>query len=386
MLNFTFFNPVKIVFGKGQIAALPSLLTGRKNILLTYGGGSIKSNGVFSQVLEVLKDFEVAEFGGIEANPRYETLMKAVQICREQKIDFLLAVGGGSVIDGTKFIAAAAKFQGEEPWDILAKSAPVVEALPFGAVLTLSATGSEMNSFSVVSRTTPPAKLSFASGKVYPQFSILDPETTMSLPERQIINGIIDPFVHVTEQYLTKNVSTPLQDRQACAVLSTLVEIGPKVLSAPKDYDLRSNLMWCATQALNGVIGAGAVQDWATHQIGHELTSAFDLDHAQTLAVILPALLKHQISNKKEKLAQYGKWVWGLQGSDEVAIATQAITKTEVFFRSLGAKTKLSEYGIKASDHAGIATRVMAVMKVPFGENRNIGLQEINEILAIAQA
>ncbi len=385
MLNFEYYNPTRIVFGKGQIAKIRELIPPSKKILMTYGGGSIKQNGVYDQVKNALQGHKVIEFAGIEANPVYETLMKAVKICRDEKIDFLLAVGGGSIADGTKFIAAAVKYKGEDPWDILKSGAEIGDVLPVGCVLTLSATGSEMNAYAVVSRNNPPAKLSFGSPKVYPVFSVLDPETLFTLPERQILNGIVDPFVHVNEQYLTRDVNSPLQDAQACAVLRTLIDIGPKALKEPKNYELRANLMWCATQALNGVISCGVVEDWSTHMIGHELTNSFGLDHAQTLAVIHPAILKHQAENKLSKLKNYAENVWGINTGSEMEKANKAIQKTEGFFRSLGVKTKLREYNISSKDYPMIAERVMAVMKTPFGENKNIGYEQILEILKIAE-
>ncbi|RJP58314.1 MAG: iron-containing alcohol dehydrogenase [Candidatus Auribacter fodinae] len=380
MQNFTYHNPVKLVFGKGSIKQLADLIPSGTKIMMTYGGGSIKTNGVYDQVKNALRNHTVIEFGGIEANPLYETLMKAVELGKKENAGFLLSVGGGSVLDGTKFIAAAMRFEKGDPWEILASGAEVKSAVPIGCVLTLSATGSEMNGFSVVSRKTPTEKRAFASPHVYPQFSILDPETTCSLPKRQVINGIIDPFVHVTEQYLTFDLNTPLQDRQAEGILLTLIDQGPKALQSPKDYDIRANLMWCATQALNGLIGCGVAHDWATHYIGHELTALYGIDHAQSLAVVLPGVLRHQKARKLQKLAQYGRRVWNISGLSDSDTADQAIARTESFFRSLGVATTLTEYNIPEESGRLVADRISGRGEM-LGEHQAIGKKEIREIL-----
>ncbi len=381
MNNFTYFNPVKVVFGKGTINQLAELVPAGLKILVTYGGGSIKQNGVYDQVNKALKGRDWVDFGGIEPNPRYETLMKAVALCREEGIGFLLSVGGGSVLDGTKFIALAVNFTQADPWDILAKQAPAELALPLGCVLTLPATGSEMNCFSVISRDSTQEKLAFSNPAVFPRFSILDPETTISLPVRQTMNGIADAFAHVMEQYMTFPCQAPLQDRQAEAILSTLIEYGPQVLQQPGNYQLRSNIMWAATQALNGIISCGVPQDWTTHMIGHELTALYGLDHAQTLVVVMPAVWKHQKARKALKLSQYAERIWGIKGSDSAA---QAIEKTEQFFRSLGMKTRLSEYGITAERFEQIGQR-FANRGLKLGEHEAIGKTEVIEILALCR-
>lgn len=384
MYNFQMFNPVNIIFGKDSIGNLPNLLIDKNKILFAYGSGSIKLNGVYDQVKNVLIHKEVIEFPGIEANPDFDTLMNAVTLCRKNKIDFILAVGGGSVIDGCKFIANAVPFKGADPWDILL-GAKCESAIPLGCILTLPATGTEMNSFSVISRRNTKQKKDFSSIHSYPKFSILDPTVTYSLPERQIINGIIDPFVHVTEQYLTFPVNAPLQSRQSEAILLTLIEEGPKALKNKTNYDIRANLMWCATHALNGIIGKGVPQDWATHAIGHELTALFGIDHAQTLAIILPALLKHEFEVKKQKLAHYAKNVFNLSYASENKLAKVAIEKTEKFFRSLGAKTRLSENKILKNDLNKIAQKVMQTSQgKKLGENERIGENEVLGILKFA--
>ncbi len=381
MQNFTYHNPVKIVFGRGSIAQLPELVPTGATILLAYGGGSIKSNGVYDQVVRALQGRQVLEFGGIEPNPRYETLMKGVEVVRAMGVSFILAVGGGSVLDGVKFIAAAAPYEGGDPWDILATGATFTRAVPFGSVLTLAATGSEMNCFAVISRDSTREKLAFGNPLVYPVFSILDPETMFSLPPRQLSNGIVDAFVHVVEQYLTYDVHAPLQDRFAESILQTLVETGPKVLAAPHDYDTRATMTWAATTAVNGFIAVGLPQDWATHGIGHELTALYGLDHAQTLAVVLPALMRHQKNRKAGKLIQYAERVWGVRdGNDEQKIDA-AIALTEGFFRSVGVKTRLAHYGI-VSGWESIPAR-FAERGTKLGEHADIGPREVSEILQL---
>ena len=344
MNNFEFFNPVKIIFGKDQLAKLAVQIPANKKVLMVYGGGSIFKNGVHAAIKETLKIFEVVEFSGIEPNPRYETAMKAVELVKSEKIDFLLAVGGGSVIDVTKFIAAAALFNGNDPWEILAKRKPVKAALPFGAVLTLPATGSEMNSGGVITREATHEKFAFSSPLTFPVFSFLLPDAASSLPKRQVANGVVDAFMHTMEQYMTYPAGAPLQDRFAESILQTLVEEGPKAYANPADYEAMSNLMWSATMALNGLIGCGVPQDWAVHMMGHELTAKFSIDHARTLAIIAPSHYKYNFENKKEKLAQFGERVWGITDGTLDEKAHAAIEKMEAFFQSLGVDTKLSKY------------------------------------------
>ncbi len=382
MQNFTFFNPVKMVFGKGSIQQLSTLVPAEPKILMTYGGGSIRQNGVYDQVKGALAGRTVLEFGGIQPNPRYETLMKAVEICRNEKIGFLLSVGGGSVLDGTKFIAAATCFTAGDPWDIVAKMAPVAKALPIGCVLTLPATGSEMNMFSVISRDSTQEKLAFADPSLFPQFSILDPVTTLSLPVQQTRNGVVDAFAHVMEQYMTYPADAALQDRQSEALLMTLIEEGPKVVSTPTDAAARANIMWAAAQALNGLVACGVPQDWTTHMIGHELTAFYGLDHAQTLAVVMPAVWQHQKKAKAAKLVQYGGRVLGLIPSDDTA--DEAIHKTEQFFRTLGMKTRLSEYGIGTERFEEIGDR-FEQRGIKLGEHAAIGRKEVIDILNLCR-
>lgn len=382
MENFTFHNPVRVHFGKGQIAKLAAEIPAGTKVLLTYGGGSIKANGVYDQVMKALSGREVLEYGGIEPNPRFETLMPAVELARREGVTFLLAVGGGSVLDGTKFIAAAVNFDGD-PWDILAKGARVASAMPLGAVLTLPATGSEMNSSAVVTRWETREKLAFSSRHVYPRFSILDPETTFSLPPRQVGNGIVDAFVHTTEQYLTYPADAPLQDRMAEAILSTLIEVGPKTLADPTDYQARASFMWSATMALNGIIGVGVPQDWATHSIGHELTALHGLDHGQTLAVVLPAILEVKREQKAQKLLQYAERVWGIrEGSDDQRMK-QAIDRTRAFFESVGVPTRLADYGVSPDTIPTIVKRMEGRGEVALGEREDIGPSTVQQILEV---
>ena len=380
MYNFEYKNPVKIIFGKGTIAKVANEIPKNVKILLTYGGGSIKQNGVYDQVKNALKDAEILEFGGIEVNPHYETCMKAVEIVKTENIGFLLSVGGGSVLDATKFIAAAALYEHGDPWDILARRGPVKNAIPLGAVLTLPATGSEMNGNSVITRVSTLEKLAFSSLKVMPQFSILDPECVFTLPDKQVANGIVDAFVHVMEQYLTFDINAPLQDRFAESILTTLIEEGPKVLANRKDYDAAANFMWSATMALNGLIGVGVPQDWATHGIGHELTAFHGIDHARTLAIVLPGVMKIKRNEKKDKILQYGKRIWGItEGTDDEKIDA-AIAKTAGFFESLGLPTTLPDYGVSEESVARIVAR-FEKRRYKLGEKADIGYPEIEQIL-----
>jgi NADP-dependent alcohol dehydrogenase len=382
MLNFNYCNPTRIVFGRGTIAQLSSLIPAKAKILMTYGGGSIRQNGVYEQVNQALADRAMVEFGGIEANPRYETLLRAVELGRKEKVDFLLAVGGGSIVDGTKFIAAAMPYEGKEPWDLMRDWSLIRKAVPIGCVLTLPATGSEMNNNAVVSRESTHQKLHFTTDLVLPQFSILDPETTFSLPPRQSANGVIDTFVHVFEQYLTYPAAAPLQDRMAEGILQTLVEEAPKVLANPRDYNARANLMWCATLGLNGLIGCGVPQDWASHMIGHELTALYGIDHGRTLALVAPLVMRHQRDRKRQKLLQYGARVWGLTDGDEKSRIDGAIARTEAFFQSLGVSTRLADHGVPAEAAALVAQR-LADRKMLLGEHQDLGRKEVEAILTM---
>jgi NADP-dependent alcohol dehydrogenase len=357
MTDFEFYNPVKVFFGKDMLPKIATQIPSGSRVMLLYGGGSIMKNGVYDRVRTALERFEVTDFGGIEPNPLYETAMKAVELAREKNINFLLAVGGGSVIDATKFIAAAIPYKLGDPWNILAKKMPVVSAVPLGVVLTLPATGSEMNKNSVISRKSTSEKLAFGSPQVFPVFSFLLPDAAGTLPKRQVANGIVDAFVHVTEQYLTYPVNAPIQDRFAEAILITLIEEAPGVYENPADYEAMSNLMWSATMALNGLIQCGVPGDWSVHSIGHELTALHGIDHARTLAIVLPGLWKALFEEKKAKLVQYGERVWKItEGSDDER-AQKAIDKTVEFFESLGVPTRLSAYNVNGDTIDKIVAR-----------------------------
>ena len=350
MNNFDFYNPTRIAFGEGKIAALDTLVPADAKVLILFGGESARRTGTLGEVEAALGNRQVQLFGGIEPNPSFETLMEAVTVVQRDGIDYLLAVGGGSVIDGTKFVAAASVFDGDA-WDILLKGGTNIHrALPFGSVLTLPATGSEMNKGAVVTRKSLQAKLPFHSEHVFPQFSVLDPTKSFTLPPRQVANGVVDAFVHIVEQYLTYPASAPVQDRFAEGLLQTLIDIGPQALSDPENYSVRADLMWVATLALNGLIGAGVPQDWATHMLGHELTAQHGLDHAQTLAIVLPAMLTERKDAKHGKLVQYAQRVWSIHEGSESDKAEAAIEKTRAFFESLGVKTRLGDYQL-AEEH-----------------------------------
>lgn len=383
MKNFKYYNPTTIIFGKGSIAEIGSMIPLDSRIMLLAGGGSIKFNGVYNQTREALAGYSIAEFWGIQPNPEYETCMQAVRKIKDEKVDFILAAGGGSVLDAAKFIAAAALYEGEDPWEMMGDRSSVKPALPIGSILTLPATGSESNGNAVISRKETNQKLALSSPTLWPLFAVLDPETTFSLPERQTVNGIVDAFVHVAEQYLTYDVNSPLQDRQAEAILLTLIEEAPKVKADPRNYEARANIMWSATNALNTMIGCGVAQDWATHMIGHELTVIHGLDHARTLAVVLPSLLRFQKKHKQDKLALYGRRVWNLEGSDE-KVAEAAIDKTEEFFKATGIGTRFSDYGIDVDSCLIAAERVTSRMGA-LGERGNLDREAIETILRNSQ-
>lgn len=379
MRNFTFYNPTRIHFGEGQISKLARDIPAGSRVLVTHGGGSIFQNGVWQQVEEALTGHHLTRFGGIEANPQFDTLVKAAQLAKAEQCDFILAVGGGSVIDGSKFIAAAACHDGD-PLELLSGKR-ITAALPLGCVLTLAATGSESNPHGVVTHVARQEKLPFSSALLYPRFAILDPSTTFSLPTRQIGNGVVDAFVHTIEQYLTYPADAPLQDRYAEGLLLTLIEEGPKALADPEDYAVRANLMWCATQALNGLLGCGVPQDWSTHMIGHELTALYHIDHAQTLAVVLPALLAERRQVKREKLLQYAARVWGLKEGDEDQRIDAAIQATRDFFKRMGVPTRLSEHGLDADVIPQVLAQLERHGMTALSERRDLDLEVSERIL-----
>lgn len=385
MNNFEFKNPTKIIFGKDTIEKLESEIPSDAKVLLLYGGGSIKKNGIYEQVTKALSKVDVTEFGGIPANPEYAVLMEALQVIKDKEINYLLAVGGGSVIDGTKFLSAAAVYDGDTPWDILTENVKTQKGMPFGTVLTLPATGSEMNSGAVITRAETKEKLAMGGPGLFPEFSILDPQVISSIPERQLVNGITDAFTHVLEQYMTYPIGASLQDRFAESILQTLIEVAPKVIKDPTDYKPAADFMWSCTMALNGLIQKGVPGDWAVHMMGHELTALFGIDHARTLAVIAPSHYKYNFEAKKEKLAQYGERVWNItEGSiDDKAYA--AIEKTEAFFQGLGIDTKLSDY---TEDYEGtaeeISKRFTARGWKGLGENQDLSPDKVEKIVKMA--
>lgn len=381
MKDFEFYNPVNVLFGKDQLSKISELIPAGKKIMLMYGGGSIKRNGVYDRIREALAGRALVEFGGIEPNPSYETCMQAVKKIESEEVEFLLAAGGGSVIDATKFIAAAALYETGDPWDILAKGATVERALPLAAILTLPATGTEMNKNSVISRKSTTDKRAFASPHVFPQFSVLLPDAAASLPKNQVANGIVDAFIHTTEQYLNYPVNAPIQDRFAEAVLKTLIEEGPKVYANPADYEAMSNLYWSATMALNGILSCGVPGDWSVHTIGHELTALHNIDHACTLAIVLPGILTALKEEKMGKLVQYGERVWGISEGTGAERADMAIRKTEEFFRSLGVKTRLGEYGVGQETVDVIVNKFVALKWIAFGDRRLVTPEVVRKAL-----
>lgn len=381
MNNFSFSNPVKIIFGKDSIQRIASEIPAENKVLMIYGGGSIKKNGVYDQVFKALKSFEIVEFPGIEVNPHYETCLKAIEVIRKEKIDFILAVGGGSVLDASKFIALGACYNGD-PWDIISKRVKLEKAIPLGTILTIFATGSEMNNGGVITKQATLQKEAFHSDLAYPRFSVLDPAVTFSLPLKQVGNGIVDAFVHVVEQYLTYSCDAEIQDQFSESVLKVLIEEGPKALEKPNDYNVRANLMWASSWALNGWIGCGVPSDWATHMIGHEITAFYGLDHAQTLAIVLPGIMKVLKDQKAEKLIRMGEKVFNLNrsmNSDEKINKT--IELTEKFFNQVGVKTKLSDYNLGSEVIEKVSQR-MKERGWKLGEHQNIDYEIVRKILS----
>ncbi len=385
MNNFDFKNPTKIIFGKDSIQKLEAEIPNKAKVLLVYGGGSIKKNGIYEQVKSALSKVEVIEFGGIPANPEYAVLLDALQVIKEENITYLLAVGGGSVIDGTKFLSAAALFKGDTPWDILSKNIRTEVGMPFGTVLTLPATGSEMNSGAVITRKETKQKLGMGGPGLFPKFSILDPQVIASIPKRQLANGLTDAFMHVLEQYMTYPMGALLQDRFAESILQTLIEVAPRIIKNPKDYVAASNFMWSCTMALNGLIQKGVPTDWAIHGIGHELTALFGIDHARTLAIIAPSHYRFNFEAKKDKLAQYAERVWNIQEGSIDEKAKAAIIKTEGFLHELEIDTKLSDY---TQDFEGTAEEIAKRFTdrgwLGLGEHKNLTPDKVETIVKMS--
>ena len=385
MKNFEFNHHTKITLGKGEIKHLSKEIPHDAKIMMLYGGGSIKKTGIYEQVTKALLGFNLIEYGGIPPNPEYSVLMGALRVIKEEKVDFLLAVGGGSVIDGTKFLAAAASFEGDNPWDIMTKRIPLNKTMPFGAVLTLPATGSEMNSGFVITRKETKEKLASGGPTLFPQFSILDPEVVKSIPQNQLANGVADAYMHVMEQYMTYPMGGMLQDRFAESILQTLIEVAPAIMKDPADYNAAANFMWSCTMALNGLINKGVSEDWAIHMMGHELTALFGIDHARTLAILAPSHYRYNFETKKGKLTQYAERVWNVTDGTDDEKANVAIEKTEEFFHSLGIKTKLSEY---TNDYAGTAEEVAKRFKergwIGLGEHRSLKPDDAKKIVEMS--
>lgn len=385
MKNFKFKNPTKILFGENQIENIKKEIPKDAKVLMLYGGGSIKKNGIYEQVNSALKDHDVVEFGGIPANPEYAVLLKALEVIKAENITYLLAVGGGSVIDGTKFLSAAAVFEGNDPWKILSENIPTRKGMPFGTVLTLPATGSEMNSGAVITRAETKEKRTMGGTGLFPVFSVLDPLVIRSIPQRQLANGIADAFTHVLEQYLTYPAAGYLQDRFSESILQTLIEVAPKILKDPSDYTAASNFMWSCTMALNGLIQQGVPTDWAVHAMGHELTALFGIDHARTLAIIAPSHYRFNLESKKEKLAQYAERVWNISDGSTKEKAIAAIEKTEAFFNEMGIDTKLSQY---TKDYEGTAELISKRFTdrgwLGLGEHQNLKPEDVEEIVKMA--
>ena len=385
MNNFEFKNPTKIIFGEGQIAKIATEIPKDAKILILYGGGSIKKNGIYEQVKTALKGFNIEEFGGIPANPEYAILQKALDVIKEKQITFLLAVGGGSVIDGTKFLSSAAEYKGDNPWDILDKKIPTLKGMPFATVLTLPATGSEMNSGAVITRSETKQKLTMGGPGLFPVFSVLDPTVVKSIPQRQISNGLADAFTHVLEQYMTYPVGALLQDRIAESILQTLVEVAPTILKDPTDYKAASNFMWSCTMALNGLIQKGVPTDWAIHIMGHELTALFGIDHARTLAILTDSHYSYNFETKKEKLAQYAERVWGIKQGSTDERARIGIEKTVTFFHAIGIKTKLSDY---TNEYEGTGSEIARRLKergmIALGEHGTLTPEDAEKIVEMS--
>lgn len=385
MRNFDFQNPTKIIFGEGQIAKLADEIPENARILLLYGGGSIKRTGIYDQVMEALEGRTVLTFGGIPPNPEYAVLMDALAMIKAEKIDFLLAVGGGSVLDGTKFLSSAALYEGDEPWDILAKKIRTYEGMPFGTVLTLPATGSEMNSGAVITNKATKEKFSMGGPGLFPKFSVLDPNVIRTIPKRQIANGLADSFTHVLEQYMTYPVPARLQDRIAESILQTIIEVAPKMMEEEFDYSVAADFMWSCTMALNGLIQKGVPTDWAIHAMGHELTALYGIDHARTLAIITKSHYRYNLESKKEKLAQYAERVWNVTEGTTEEKAKAGIEKTEAFFHSIGIQTRLSEY---TQEYAGTAETIADRFEERgwkgIGEHRSLTPQDVAEIVSAA--
>ncbi|PCJ88469.1 MAG: NADH-dependent alcohol dehydrogenase [Hyphomicrobiales bacterium] len=382
MVQFSLCNPTEIRFGKGQIGSVGVLIPDNARVLILFGGGSIKKNGVYDQVVKGLAGRVVEEFGGIEANPLYETLQKAARFARDKGSQFVLGVGGGSVIDASKFLSCMLATDIDDPWDMLTGDQSEITPLPNGAVLTLPATGSESNPVSVISSTERHLKIPFANEKARPRFAILDPTTMLSLDRRQLENGAVDAFTHVLEQYMTQPVNTPIQYGYSETILRVLIEWGP-ILVETRSEEACENVMWAANQALNGLIGAGVPQDWSTHMIGHAITALYGIDHARTLTMIMPSLMRYKLNAKKEMLARYGRQVWGIVEPDDLRAAELAIVETEHFWARMSCPIRLSESGVKISA-SDLIEHLERAGHIALGEGGDIRPDDVRKILKLA--
>ncbi|MFS0881906.1 iron-containing alcohol dehydrogenase [Metabacillus niabensis] len=385
MDNFTYYNPTKLIFGKGQVEQLATEVPSYGNrVLLVYGGGSIKRNGLYDQVVNILKDkqIEIFELSGVEPNPRLSTVQRGVDICKNENIDFLLAVGGGSVIDCTKAIAVGAKYEGN-PWDIVTKKHIPTEALPFGTVLTIAATGSEMNSGSVITNWETQEKYGWGSPLVFPKFSILDPVNTYTVPKNQTIYGIVDMMSHVFEQYFHHTKNTPLQDKFCESTLRTVIEAAPKLVEDLENYELRETILYAGTIALNGQLQMGYRGDWATHNIEHAVSAVHDIPHGGGLAILFPNWMKHTMSENVDRFVQMAVNVFDVEpsGKDKEAIATEGIEKLREFWSSIGAPSRLKDYDIGEESIDVMADKAMAN-----GEFGNFKKLTRDDVVAIYRA
>lgn len=372
-MTYTYFNPTVIEFGEGKIKSITKYIDKNLKVLVVYGGGSIKKNGVFEQVSKALEGYTWFEFGGVEPNPSVETLNKAVTLIKEKNIDFVLAVGGGSVIDGSKYLVASAVYNGDG-WDFL-EGKTIEKALPLGAILTIPATGSESNGTAVISKKSTNEKRYFGSSLTYPKFAVLDPTIMSSLDDRQLANGLVDAFVHVCEQYLTYPNNSLLHDGYAQTILKGLHKLSQDWQNR-KTITWQENLMLLANQALNGFIGSGVPQDWATHMIGHEITAFYGLDHARSLAVVQPHLLRVMIQDKKQKLTQMGNIVFDLPENIELIIET-----IEYMYQSIGVSTKLKDYNVDDKVIENITGALKKHGMSEIGEKGNLTLDKVALIL-----
>ena len=382
MNNFIFYNPVKMLFGVGMTSKLSELIPSNARVLILYGGGSAKINGSLEQAKSALGKRKYVEFSGIEPNPEYETCLKAVDKLKKHKLNFILAIGGGSVIDAAKFISAAAKYKGKSPWNIVAKQAPIKEAIPIATIVTLPATCSEMNMWAVISRRKLNTKLGFYSEAIAPKFSVLDPSFTLTLPAKQTRNGVIDAIIHVLEQYLTRPADAPFQDRYSEGLIMTLIKNGLKVMGDEKNIKYRANIMLCAAMAHNGVPGMGVPQDWSSHVIGHQLTALYGIDHGESLSIVMPKLLSYKFDKKQEKLCQLGNRVFGIEGKSKRETAKKTIIKLKEFFKKMGAPVELKDCKLPDSaprDAALLFDKIIGSA----GEDNDIRMEDVEKILKI---